>query len=663
MRPDGPKCRTGCDIPMRPNAKAFNTNRTFDDFTPATSPAAAKPPVPLLQAEDLMKIRNRSSAWSQALWLVLLAGPRLAGQVTANPLQINTTTLPNATLGTAYVQQIAVTPGGCMGTGTAGSSIDSGALPPGLSVVSPAGMEAWAIQGTPTSVGTFPFTLHITWSHTRVNPLDPNQTCTDQASQALFITVVGSGGGGGGGGGGSGSITVDRPTISTTYHTGHFPPQPETVHVTAPANAAISYTTQTTTANSGNWLSVTPTMGVTPAVLSVNFSISGMAPGVYTGTVTIQAAGGPATIAVTLTVVTDTTLVLQANPTSFTFSYFTGGQTPPSQSLTVGYAGDAMRDSVIFEASITLNGATSPAWLQVSPTGAATPATLTVSVNPKNLTPGTYTGAITLKVQGVASSAQTIPVTFNVQSPPTLPTITANGVVNAASVSGAIAPGAWVSIFGTNLSATTRPWAGADFVGGKLPLSLDGVAVTINGKAAAVAYVSPTQINVLAPDETATGLLSVQVNAPAGNSNSALALEQTAAPAFFEFRANTAVYVVGTHADGSLLAGAPLVQQGTVGTPAKPGETIVLYGTGFGATQPPISAIAMVPSPLPLAGAQDLRVRIAGLDCVVAFAGLISPGLYQFNVVVPQVADGDQSVVAELRGLQTRADLLLTVQH
>jgi len=42
-------------------------------------------------------------------------------------------------------------------------------------------------------------------------------------------------------------------------------------------------------------------------------------------------------------------------------------------------------------------------------------------------------------------------------------------------------------------------------------------------------------------------------------------------------------------------------------------------------------------------------VRIGGVDAAIAFAGLISPGLYQFNVVVPEVPDGDRTIVAELR--------------
>jgi len=277
--------------------------------------------------------------------------------------------------------------------------------------------------------------------------------------------------------------------------------------------------------------------------------------------------------------------------------------------------------------------------------------------------PGTYNGTITLHLAFVATAAQVIPVRFTVQAAPILPAITANGVVNAANLTPAIAPGTWVSIFGSNLAATTRSWREADFVSGKLPTGLDGVSVTINGTPAAVAYVSPTQINVLAPDETATGLVVARVKAPAGTSESALLLEQTAAPALFQFRAPSAAYVAGTHADGSYLAGAALVQQGIAGTPAKPGETIVVYGTGFGATQPAISATALVPLALPLANLQDLRMRIGGVDAAIAFAGLISPGVYQFNVVVPAVPDGDRAIVAELRGLLTRADLMLAVQH
>jgi uncharacterized protein (TIGR03437 family) len=456
------------------------------------------------------------------------------------------------------------------------------------------------------------------------------------------------------------ALAVDRTQVSTTYHVAHFPPPAELVRVTSGSASASSFITQVATNTGGNWLSVTPTAATTPATLSIAFAPSGMQPGVYTGTVSVSSGSAtPIVIAVTLTVVIDSTTVLKAAPTALNFSFTTGGTPPPNQTVAVTVNGDA----VLFQADVSMSSPAGGKWLSVTPTGAATPSNLTVAVDPKGLTPGTYTGTIALHLAFVSTVAQSIPVTFTVQTPPVLPTITSNGVVNAANLTGAIAPSAWVSIFGTNLSATTRQWADADFVGGKLPVSLDGVSVTIDGKAAAVSYVSPTQLNVLAPDSGNTGLVYVQVKAPAGTADSVLVLQQTAAPAFFQFRAPAATYVAGTHADGAYLAGAALVQQGIPGRPAKPGETIVIYGTGFGATQPPISAIALVPSPLPLANPQDLRIRVGGIDAAITFAGLVTPGLYQFNFVVPEVPDGDRTVVAELRGLLTKSDLMLTVQH
>jgi uncharacterized protein (TIGR03437 family) len=239
-------------------------------------------------------------------------------------------------------------------------------------------------------------------------------------------------------------------------------------------------------------------------------------------------------------------------------------------------------------------------------------------------------------------------VTFTIQAPAQKPTISAGGVINAAGAGNAIAPGTWVSIFGTALSSTTRPWRDADFVNGRLPTALDGVSVTIDGKSAAVAFISPGQINVLAADDTVTGLVPVQVKNAVATGDSVLALQQTAAPALFQ--ALPSRYVAGVNANGSNL------------TAARAGDTIVLFGTGFGATQPPISATALVPAPLLLAHPEEFFVRIGGLDATIAYAGLISPGVYQFNIVVPQVAAGDQLVVAELQGLLTQSGVLLTIQ-
>jgi uncharacterized protein (TIGR03437 family) len=583
-------------------------------------------------------------AWMILTFAGLNTATHLSGQ-TGTPFEIAIDSLPTAFAGSSYFQQVNTTGGLCPATGTATSTLVSGVLPPGVLIISPVSNEKkWFLLGTPTAMGSFQFSVRLRWSHSAISPFDTN--CVDEAVKTLTVVVQAP----------VTPLVVDRAQITTTYRTGHFPPLPDAVQVTAGGGPNVSFTAQSVTDSGGAWLSVTPDRAVTPAVLSLNYSISGLRPGTYTGRV-ILSANNSIVIPVTLIVVTDSNIVLQPSPTSFSFSMAAGAPDPASQPLAVSVSGD----SVIFQASVSAppNGW----WLTVSPNGAATPGRLTVAVVSKDLSPGVYSGVITLAVSGGNSSSRTIPVTFTIQAPLQRPAISANGVVNAAGLGNAISPGTWVSIFGTALAPTTRSWLASDFVNGLLPTSLDGVGVTINGKPAAVAFISPTQINVLAPDDTATGLVPVQVKNSILTGDIALALQQTASPALFQLSAGSSLYAAGIHADGSYLAGPALTQSGIPGRPARPGEIISLFGTGFGVTQPRIPATAPVTSALPIARLEDLRVRIGGLDAAIVYAGLISPGVYQFNVVVPQLEDGDKPVVAEFRGLLTRPDLVLTVQQ
>ncbi len=574
------------------------------------------------------------------LLALLFTAPLLPAQVSAPPMQILTTSLPAAQTGASYYQQLQTTGGTCLSTltFTPTAAIDSGALPPGMYIGSPSATKQWFLQGTPTATGTFSFTVHLYWTHVRVSPFDT--ACTDDAAQALTLTVQP----------GVPVITVNRSQIAVTYHTGHFPPPADFVQVTSPTPTAFA--AQSSTDAGGSWLSVSPASTNTPATISISYSISGLAAGVYTGRVTLTSGTAALLIPVTLTVITDPSISLAPTPTSLAFSAAPGAADPPAQTLAVNVPGDA----VIFQATTVV--LTTAKWLSVNPSASATPGQLTVTASAKGLATGVYNGNILLSVNGVPNSVTTVPVTLTVQTAAATPAITPNGILNAASAGAAIAPGAWVSVFGTALAPTTRSWRTADFVNGLLPLSLDGVSVTINGKPAAIAFISPTQINALATDDAATGLVPVQVKSPAGTSPSTLVLLQTIAPGFFQFPGN---YVAATHADGSYVAGPALAKLGVLGTPAKPGETIVLYGTGFGATQPAISATAPVTAALPLAPPTGLAIRIAGVDAPLAYAGLISPGLYQFNVVVPQLADGDAPVVAEMRGLLTQPTLFLPI--
>lgn len=98
-----------------------------------------------------------------------------------------------------------------------------------------------------------------------------------------------------------------------------------------------------------------------------------------------------------------------------------------------------------------------------------------------------------------------------------------SGVVNDAGfgAGGPISPGAWTAIFGTGLAPAgdSRLWnTSTEIVGGKLPVILDGTSVTVNGKSAAVEFISPSQVNIQTPDDAAAG--PVQVVLTAGGKSS-----------------------------------------------------------------------------------------------------------------------------------------------
>lgn len=238
-----------------------------------------------------------------------------------------------------------------------------------------------------------------------------------------------------------------------------------------------------------------------------------------------------------------------------------------------------------------------------------------------------------------------------------------NPVVNGASYAPGISPGAWITIFGENLApaGVSRIWNPAtEIIDGRLPTSLEGTSVTLNGRAAAVYFVSAGQLNVQAPDDDALGPVELKVTTPSGSASTTVALLRYA-PGLFAFSPQRFRYVAAVHADGALAAPVDLFGgEGNV-RPAKPGDVIQIYGTGFGPTNPPAPAGLVVREPAVLADPGALRIRIGELEPPVAWAGLVGAGLYQFNVVVPSLAPGDHLIVAEIGGERSQPGLYLHV--
>ena len=229
-----------------------------------------------------------------------------------------------------------------------------------------------------------------------------------------------------------------------------------------------------------------------------------------------------------------------------------------------------------------------------------------------------------------------------------------NGVVHGGSYQPSVAPGSWISIFGNNFAGQSRTWTASDIVNGQLPAALDGVSVTVGGKPGSVYYISPTQLNVEVP-QGVSGTTQVTVANGSGSASTSVDVKPVQ-PGFFLYPQQ---YIAAVRSDGTYL-GPPNLIDGVNTAPAKPGEEILLFGTGFGPTNPDVPAGEDVNAPAPLAN--TVRIRIDTVDATVTYAGLTGAGLYQFNVTVPSLPDGDHAVSAEAGGVWTQAIARLRIQ-
>jgi uncharacterized protein (TIGR03437 family) len=287
------------------------------------------------------------------------------------------------------------------------------------------------------------------------------------------------------------------------------------------------------------------------------------------------------------------------------------------------------------------------------------PATLSVSVNPVKLSAGTYSATVRISATGATGSPASIFVKLVVQT--AQPTVNIASLLNGASFQAGFASATWVSIFGTNLSQTTRTWQAGDFVGGMLPVALDGVSVMIDGLPAYVYYISPTQLNVLAPDDATVGAVQFQVTTAQGKSNIFTAQKQQFAPAFFPWPNGQPV---ATHLDYGWAAKSGTFAGATT-VPAKPGEYIILWGTGFGPTNPATPTGVTIPASTTYYAANPVYVTIGSLSASVYGTALASgsAGLYQVVAMVPAtLSNGDYALVATVGGVPT-ATTTLTVHN
>jgi uncharacterized protein (TIGR03437 family) len=240
------------------------------------------------------------------------------------------------------------------------------------------------------------------------------------------------------------------------------------------------------------------------------------------------------------------------------------------------------------------------------------------------------------------------------------PAISPGGVVPLYSSVNMIEPGGWVSIYGTNLAAGTAVWNG-DF-----PTSLGGTSVTINGKPAYLSYVSAGQINLQAPDDTATGVVSVVVTTAVGAATSTVALNPYSPS--FSLRDSMHVTAIILRSDGSGAFGdgaydilgptGDCFGYPTVG--AKPGDVVELFGVGFGPTNPAVAAGKAYSGAAPIT--QPFALYINNVPVTPLFVGMSSAGLYQINLIVPSgLGAGDVPITAWVGQVTTQKNILFSL--
>ncbi|HTR36195.1 MAG TPA: hypothetical protein VMH80_09850 [Bryobacteraceae bacterium] len=215
------------------------------------------------------------------------------------------------------------------------------------------------------------------------------------------------------------------------------------------------------------------------------------------------------------------------------------------------------------------------------------------------------------------------------------PLISHHGIVNAASFmqaglpAGSIARGSLFTIFGARLGPSSSPSL-------SFPLSttLGGVSVQVTqGSTTAAAipvFVSAGQINAIMPSNAPLGAVSIYVTY--NNAKSPPETAHVATDSFGIFSIDSSGIGPGVMQN---FVDASHLPVNTPSAAAKPGQTIILYGTGLGAglnadNQPPLSGDL----------ATKVELFVGGQAATIAYSGRSSccSGLDQINFTVPSNA-------------------------
>jgi uncharacterized protein (TIGR03437 family) len=608
-------------VPVVVNAGALATNTVALTVT-------AQPPV-------ITSLTPASTVATSAALTLTVSG---TGFTANSTLQWNgaaiTTTYVSPTQLTAYISTTMIASAASVNVTVANGSQTSAATkfsisaPPAITTLSPASVIAGGASFVLTVNGTgFVQGAQVQWNGASLPSTFVSAT---QLSAPIPAGLIG----------GTASITIQVNFGGASSNAVTFAVNgPPTITSLSPSSAAAGGAAFTLTVNgagfaTGNTVAWNGTALVTKFVSATQLTTA--------VTAALIATTGSAAITVTAGATSTSATELAINPPPAITSLSPATVTGSGEPFTLTVNGSAF-----------LSGAT-VAWNGTALTTTFVSATqLTASV-PANTAVGTGTASITAINPGpLPSAVMKLPITA------AMPAILTGGVVPIYSANTVIQPGSWVSIYGTGLASTTAVWTG------NFPTTLAGTSVKIDNKLAYLWSVSPTQINLQAPADTATGTVNVVVTTAAGSSTSTVTLGAFG-PSFSLLPAsNYAAGVILTPSGTGAYGGGSYDLVGPAGSftfttrPVQPGELLELFGVGFGPTNP------VVPPGKAYTGAapttNTVSVTIGGVAAKVLFSGITEAGVYQLNVIVPQVSGGDQPLLATVSGVSTPSNVIVTV--
>ncbi len=540
---------------------------------------------------------------SQTFSLTVVTAGGGGGQPGPNPA-ITNGSFPGGEVGTAY-QQTLISAGGCLSPFSAPPkyAVTAGSLPPGLSI-QPVGSRDSGISGTPTTAGTFNFSLTVT---------DP---CSKTGVSSFSITIAASSGGGQ-----TGPVTTNPTRLDFNLANGSAGTLQElSLAVNGPSGTAFSAVASVN--GGGSWLSiVSQSSGTLPATLRVRAAgTGGLTNGTYTGTISISSISGQVAVPVTLTIV-GPSATLTVTPTSMNYTVQIGSD-PLQQVVTVANTSGAAHFTV---RATTVTGG---AWLSASVSSGDTPASFTVTLNPASLQPSIYTGSIAITPVNPIGATQVIPVTLRVMQP------------------------AGVAIAPVKLSFVTE-----DNTGLPTPQTLN---VTSTGMAFDSSVAATTSTGgdwlIVTPAQGSTPLsVTVQANPvklTAGTYQGSVIVSSTT-PGVNPVSVPVTLTVNQTRPAILSVTNAASFQPGAVA----PGEIVTIFGASIGPDQ-------LVPAKVNDSGSLDSTLA----QTVVYFDGVAAPLVYtwanQVAAVVPYfVATQDSTAVEiEYRGLRSPAITMRVVK-